>query len=132
MMTDYQNEIESKICENLALPAYDPKSKVLYYINGGFGTGKTRLIQDIRQIILDHNIADALITYNPKASILYLSEFAGNFSYLYKTIENYQPFKPSETDYNLKNFAELLNVIKKNNSSIFTKIHSENLLKKCF
>lgn len=131
-MTDFQLDIKSKISENLALSASDKREKILFYINGSFGTGKTRLIQDIRQTIINHNISDALITYNPKASLLYLSEFAGNFSYLYKSADSYQAFKPAETEYNLKDFTELLSTVKKSNSSLFSKIHNENSLKSTF
>ncbi len=121
----------NNIIEQMKDTDTDNVQKSIFVLSGGFGSGKSFLIDAISNYLTDNSLADCLININ-NTNFTFLPELLHSSILNIKTEFGYISEYGSESTYNLEQFKVYLDSLKKSNPAIFNAYCYSSKLKSQF
>lgn len=130
MFENINNELNT-IVSHINLPSEQEDVKSIFILSGGFGSGKTYLLDTLTNELTDSKSVDCIIKIN-NDNYTFLPELMHSSVLNIKTEFGYISEYGSESTYNLEQFKLYLDTLKKSNSSMFNAYCVSSKLKSQF
>jgi hypothetical protein len=133
MPLQHIKELEN-IRKGIFLPPGIPDSKRIYFINGLFGVGKSRFVNELGEELLEKGVADAVCIFDGSDKLHFLPELGTMLERSFKANDNIKSIlnssqnDESECEYNLQRYAGILNIIHEKDKDLWGKLTEMSLL----